>query len=295
MPDRTDHEVPDEARGLRLDAWLTQALESSSRSAVAGLIDEGRVLIDGVKRARSFRLSGGEHVSVELPAHEAPVPASVSPTTVFEDDLLLVIDKPAGLVVHPAPGHAAETLSEQLERAADGAWHPHLVHRLDRDTSGLMVVAKDEATQQQLRDQLRRRQMTREYLALVAGALAAHTGTIDAPIGRDRRRRTRMSTDTGKARSAVTHFELERSIGDFSLLRLRLETGRTHQIRAHLAAIGHPVAGDREYDGPRVEGLGRQFLHSTRLGFIHPGSGEACEWRSELPDELQRALSEVSS
>jgi 23S rRNA pseudouridine1911/1915/1917 synthase len=223
------------------------------------------------------------------------MPAAVEAVTVYEDDSLLVIDKPAGLVVHPAPGHGTETLSEQLEREAAGSWVPRLVHRLDRDTSGLMLVAKDEDTQLALRSQLRRRELTREYLALITGALASRSGTIDAPIGRDRRRRTRMSTDTSKARRAVTHFEVERAIGDFSLLRLRLETGRTHQIRAHLSAIGHPICGDSEYDGREIAGLDRQFLHSARIGFSHPRSGEAVEWRSGLPPDLARALERVSS
>jgi 23S rRNA pseudouridine1911/1915/1917 synthase len=294
MPRPVELDVPVEARGARLDAWLGQALESASRSAVARLIDSDRVTIDGRSKPRSFRLAGGEHVVVEQTEARPVAPAAVEATIVFADDSLLVIDKPAGLVVHPAPGHATETLSEQLERGAAGAWKPCLVHRLDRDTSGLMVVAKDEQTQLALQSQLRRRELIREYLALISGRLASRSGTIDAPIGRDRRRRTRMSIDSSKARQAVTHFELERTIGGYSLLRMTLETGRTHQIRAHLSAIGHPICGDSEYDGREIPGLRRQFLHSTRIAFAHPAGGQPLEWRSELPGDLSAALEQIS-
>jgi 23S rRNA pseudouridine1911/1915/1917 synthase len=197
--------------------------------------------------------------------------------------------------VHPARGHAAGTLAQALERhgAAGGPeGRRGIVHRLDRDTSGLLVVARSEEVLAALQSALRRRAIVREYLALVEGRPGSRTGTIEAPLGRDRRVRTRMSTDTAEGRAAITHFETERVLADgrFTLLRVRLETGRTHQIRAHLKAIGHPVAGDREYGHAGVLGLERQFLHAERLAFDHPVTGERIDVRSPLPDDLARAL-----
>jgi 23S rRNA pseudouridine1911/1915/1917 synthase len=211
----------------------------------------------------------------------------------WEDEHLMVVDKPAGVVVHPARGHAAGTLAQALERvgAAGGPeGRRGIVHRLDRDTSGLLVVARSEEVLAALQSALRRRGIVREYLALVEGRPDSRTGTIEAPLGRDRRVRTRMSTDTAEGRSAITHFETERVLEGYTLLRVRLETGRTHQIRAHLKAIGHPVAGDPEYGHAGVLGLERQFLHAERLAFEHPVTGERIDVRSTLPDDLRRAL-----
>jgi 23S rRNA pseudouridine1911/1915/1917 synthase len=215
------------------------------------------------------------------------------PRVVWEDERMLVVDKPARLVVHPAPGHRGTTLVELLAQTAAGRWEPRAVHRLDRDTSGLMLVAKGEPAQRQLQSVLRRRDVEREYAALVTGRLRSQTGTIDAPIGRDPRRRTRMSTVTDKPREARTHFEVDEVLDGYTLVRARLETGRTHQIRAHFAAIGHPLAGDREYGGPALPGLERQFLHSTRLALEVPWSNERREWRSELPADLRTALTSI--
>ena len=204
-----------------------------------------------------------------------------------------MVDKPAGVVVHPARGHAAGTLAQALE-AHGAAGGPEgrkgIVHRLDRDTSGLLVVARSEAVHAELQAALKARRIVREYLALVEGRPDARTGTIEAPLGRDRRVRTRMSTDTADGRAAVTHFETERVLEGYTLLRVRLETGRTHQIRAHLKAIGHPVAGDPEYGHAGVLGLERQFLHAERLAFDHPVTGERIDVRSPLPEDLARAL-----
>jgi len=196
-------------------------------------------------------------------------------------------------VVHPARGHQAGTLAQALGGRAVGGEDPRrpgIVHRLDRHTSGLLVVARTEAAHAALKDMLRERAITREYLALVEGRPAARTGTIDAPVGRDRRVRTRVSTDTDEPRPAITHFETEQALESFTLLRVRLETGRTHQIRAHLLAIGHPVAGDPEYGRAGVLGLERQFLHAERLAFTHPSTGAAIDIRSPLPEELTKAL-----
>ncbi len=287
----TELRVPPDAAGRRLDAWLAEA--AGSRANAQRLIDDRRVLVDGRPRAKGFQLSGGETVSADLEqrpppaAGEAPDP---DPGIALEDDWLLVVDKPPGLVVHPAPGHRGRTLVELLEDRAEGRWAPHVVHRLDRDTSGLMMVAKSEQAQRRLREALRRRDIEREYLALVEGSPGSRTGTIEAPLGRDVRRRTRMSTRTAKPREARTHFSVERELPGLTLVRARLETGRTHQIRAHFAAIGHPVAGDRDYGGRPLPGLERQFLHSARLRFPHPHDGRWVELSSPLPADLGPVL-----
>jgi 23S rRNA pseudouridine1911/1915/1917 synthase len=208
----------------------------------------------------------------------------------------MVVDKPAGVVVHPAPGHRSGTLVDALRGSAGGGaepWRPGIVHRLDRDTSGLLIVAKDDATHRALQEMLRRREIEREYLALVEGRPDARSGTIEAPIGRDRRDRTAHSTRTDRPRDAVTHFAIERALPSTTLLRVRLETGRTHQIRVHMAAIGHPVCGDQQYGGgPCGERLvlARQFLHSARLRFTHPIAGAHVACESKLPVDLLRAL-----
>jgi 23S rRNA pseudouridine1911/1915/1917 synthase len=225
----------------------------------------------------------------------------VSFRVAYEDEHLLVVDKPAGLVVHPARGHREGTLSQLLAgRAAGGGVggdpnRPGIVHRLDRDTSGLLVVARSEEAHRRLQALIRSRQLEREYLALVEGRPPARTGTIEAPIGRDPRVCTRMAVGGDFPRQARTRFVLERSLEGFSLLRLRLDTGRTHQIRVHLRSIGHPVAGDPEYGTAGLLGLERQFLHATRLAFPHPVTGEPIEVRSPLPDDLRAALDRLSS
>jgi 23S rRNA pseudouridine1911/1915/1917 synthase len=282
----TEHE------GERLDAFLAAPL--GSRARAQRLIDAGAVLVDGRRAPKRHRLRAGAVVSVEEP--EAPPAADIpeaSFTIAYRDEHLLVVDKPPGVVVHPARGHRAGTLAQALSGIAAGgedAARAGIVHRLDRDTSGLMVVARSEAAHRALRAALQARAITREYLVLVEGRPPARTGTIDAPLGRDRRVRTRMSTDTDTPRSAITHFELERALPRTTLLRVRLETGRTHQIRAHLQAIAHPVVGDPEYGTAGRLGLERQFLHATRLAFAHPITGEAVDVSSPLPDDLRAAL-----
>jgi 23S rRNA pseudouridine1911/1915/1917 synthase len=211
----------------------------------------------------------------------------------YEDEYLLVVDKPAGLVVHPARGHREGTLAQLLAGTAAGGEDPAragIVHRLDRDTSGLLVVARSEEVHAKLQALLRERRLEREYLALVQGRPPSRTGTIEAPIGRDPKVRTRMAVGGHFPREARTRFTLERSLGRFSLLRLRLDTGRTHQIRVHLQAIGYPVAGDPEYGSAGLLGLGRQFLHATRLAFPHPVGGKPLDVHSALPDDLRQAL-----
>jgi 23S rRNA pseudouridine1911/1915/1917 synthase len=208
------------------------------------------------------------------------------------DEAVAVVDKPAGLVVHPAPSYKGETLVDMLGEVAAGgeAGRPGIVHRLDKDTSGLMLVARDEAAHKGLARQIKAREVEREYLALVEGTLESRSGTIDAPLGRHRRRRTKMAVRGAGEREARTHFEVVESLPADTLVRVRLETGRTHQIRVHFAAIGHPVAGDPEYGTKGRHGLERQFLHAARIAFTHPVSGERMSFNSELPAELRAAL-----
>jgi 23S rRNA pseudouridine1911/1915/1917 synthase len=282
--------------GERLDAVLATHAEVPSRAAAQRLIDSGAVTVDGVARAKGHRVKAGERIEAMVAEAERPDPATVEFEVVYEDDHLLVVDKPAGLVVHPARGHRGPTLAEALSGRAAGGPDPEragVVHRLDRDTSGLMLVAKSDEAHRALQRMIRAREVTREYLALIDGAPDADAGTIDAPLGRDRSNRTTVSTRTDKARSAITHFEVAERLPRTTLLRVRLETGRTHQIRAHLAAIDLPVCGDRQYGGAgcgRRIGLERQFLHSARLLFIHPFSGHTVRCESKPPADLHRAL-----
>jgi 23S rRNA pseudouridine1911/1915/1917 synthase len=269
--------------------------EVGSRAAAERVLAEGGVLVDGARRTKSHRLAGGEEVELEPPAapRSALEPEPMELRIAYEDDHLLVVDKPAGLVVHPAPGHATGTLVQGLlahDTAGGEAERPGIVHRLDRDTSGLMVVARSPEAHRQLQALVRRRALEREYLALVRGRPRSRKGRIEAPIGRDRRDPTRHSLDTDRPREAVTHFELEELLGEHALLRVRLETGRTHQIRVHLAAIELPVAGDPTYGAPHDLGLERQFLHAARLAFPHPFTGAQVEVTSPLPNDLAQAL-----
>jgi 23S rRNA pseudouridine1911/1915/1917 synthase len=244
-------------------------------------------------------LTPGERVEAAAPERERVDPgaagAGVPFEVVYEDEHLLVVDKPAGVVVHPAPGHETGTLAQALAgRAAGGGepWRPGIVHRLDRDTSGLLVVAKSDPVHRALQQSIRKRDMRREYLALVAGRPDARSGTIDAPIGRDRRDRTAHSTSTDAPRDAITHFSIEQAFPRTTLLRVALDTGRTHQIRVHLAAIGHPVCGDSQYGGGpcgKRLGLTRQFLHATKLVFTHPITGAPVVCESNLPVSLLHA------
>jgi 23S rRNA pseudouridine1911/1915/1917 synthase len=293
-------DVPDAARGMRLDRFLAGRL--GSRARAASMIEEQRVRVDGTVRPKRHAVKPGERIEVdESIGGDAAGGAAVAPgaagtasfTVAYEDDHLLIVDKPPGVVVHPARGHRTGTLAQALGgRGAGGdePWRAGIVHRLDRDTSGLLVVAKSDAVHRALKASLAARGLRREYLALVDGRPEARSGTIDAPIGRHRRDRVLMSIDSDEPREARTHFEIERVLPHATLLRVMLETGRTHQIRVHMAAIGHPVVGDAQYGGPTRYGLTRQFLHAARLAFTHPVTGEAVDVRSSLPPDLAAAL-----
>ena len=283
-----------EQGGLRLDRVVAEA--AGSRAQAQRLIEAGLVHVDGVVRAKNYAVSAGEEVTVARPpaAAVAGAAASAAPHGVaYEDEHLIVVDKPAGVVVHPARGHRTGTLAQALADRASGGeeqWRAGIVHRLDRDTSGLLVVAKSDAVHRDLKAMLTARELRREYLALVAGQPSARAGTIDAPIGRDPKDRVLMSIDGAEPREARTHFEIEQLLPHATLLRVSLETGRTHQIRVHLAAIGLPVAGDRQYGKAGIYGLRRQFLHAARLAFKHPVTGAPLDIVSPLPDDLVAAL-----
>jgi 23S rRNA pseudouridine1911/1915/1917 synthase len=296
---RVELRVPEEAGGVRLDRFLAAPL--GSRARAQALIDAGGVLVDGSLRPKRHLVVPGESIEVDDAMLDegaawsgGPAPFAVA----YEDEHLIVVDKPAGVVVHPARGHWAGTLAQALaDRAAGGEepWRAGIVHRLDRDTSGLLVVAKSDAVHRALKALLAARRLRREYLALVDGHPPARTGTIDAPIGRHRRDRVLMSIDTDAPREARTHFEIERLLPRAALLRVALETGRTHQIRVHLAAIGHPVCGDPQYGVPGRYALTRQFLHAERLAFEHPVTHAPVDVRSPLPADLAVALERAAA
>jgi len=283
--------VPAEAAGERLDRFLATHL--GSRAAAERAIEAGAA-VDGAVRVKSFRLAGGEEVELADVAEPAAVAPPDAPRIAWEDEHLLVVDKPAGLVVHAGAGHRGDTLVDALgDRIAGGdADRSGIVHRLDRDTSGLLVVARSQEAYERLTELVRERALERTYLALVHGRPQSRRGRIEAPIGRDRGDPTRISLDTDSPRDAATEFEVERLLPSHALLRVKLETGRMHQIRVHLAAIGLPVSGDPVY-GIREPGLERQFLHAAELAFPHPFTGERVETRSELPPDLSAFLEEL--
>jgi 23S rRNA pseudouridine1911/1915/1917 synthase len=294
-------EVPAEGAGERLDRFLSSVEEIGSRAAAERLLAERRVLVNGSTRPKSHRLEPGDRLDVEIPERR---PSSLEPEALdlriaYEDEHLLVVDKPAGIVVHPSAGHARGTLVHGLLGHAiaggEEPVRPGIVHRLDRDTSGLLVVARSEEAHRRLQRLLRRRALVRTYLALVRGHPRSRRGKIEAPIGRDRADPTKISLVTDTPRDAVTHFEVLEMLPRHALLEVTLETGRTHQIRVHLAAIDLPVAGDPVYGVASDLGLERQFLHAARLAFPHPFTGEAVVCESPLPQDLVNALERARS
>jgi 23S rRNA pseudouridine1911/1915/1917 synthase len=301
VPDsRLELTVPAGQAGTRLDRFLAGPL--GSRSTAQALIEAGRVQVNGAPRPKRQILQAGDVVATVVASTgehgEAEVERPLAEYAIaYEDEHLLVVDKPAGVVVHPARGHRTGTLSQALAgRSAGGeADRAGIVHRLDRDTSGLLVVARTDDVHRALKSLLSSRRLSREYVALVDGHPPARSGTIDAPIGRDRRDRLRISLETDSPRRAVTHFEVRQRLPSASLLAVRLETGRTHQIRVHLAAIGYPVSGDPLYGTTGRFGLVRQFLHAERLAFAHPVTGRAIDVRSPLPEDLEAALTHARS
>jgi 23S rRNA pseudouridine1911/1915/1917 synthase len=290
--------VSDVEAGSRLDAVLGAHEKMRSRSRAAALIRTQAVTVDGVQRAKSFVVNEGQRIEVVLPADESSmlIAESLPVAVVFEDEWLLVVDKPAGMPVHPSHGHSAGTLVNALlgRGVAGGEEHrPGIVHRLDKDTSGLLVVAKSPEAYRRVVALMRSRSVDRRYLALVHGSFSGDSGTIEAPVGRDPAHRKSMTIGGVAAREAVTHFVVLERLGDFTLVEARLQTGRTHQVRVHFLAIGHPVVGDPTYARRDPLGLGRQFLHSYRLSFVHPMTGEDMRFEVSLPPDLAALLARL--
>jgi 23S rRNA pseudouridine1911/1915/1917 synthase len=299
--------VPVESRRARLDHFLAIQLPEHSRARLQQLIREGRVAVDGrAGRRPGLRLRGGERITVEI-VERLPldaVPEEIPLRVLYEDDDLAVIDKPAGLVVHAGAGRVRGTLVNALLHrfralsSAGGPLRPGIVHRLDKDTSGVLVVAKNDAAHRALAEQFQRRQVEKRYLALVHGRLPRAQDTIRLPVARDRIRRTRMTTRRPEGRAAETSYRVLATRHACTLVELALRTGRTHQIRVHLAALGHPVVGDALYGAPRrlrwdnrtLPAPNRNFLHACRLRFLHPSTGRAVDVSSPLPPELEELL-----
>jgi 23S rRNA pseudouridine1911/1915/1917 synthase len=295
------HEIEVDGGDARLDQYLAWVNLGLSRSRLRQLIVEGQVMVNGAPAKPAHRVRPGDRILVTVPAPRPSgvVAQDINITVVYQDADLVVVDKPAGLSVHPGPGHPDQTLVNGLLalcpdiRGIGGEIRPGIVHRLDKDTSGLLMVAKTQEAHTGLSNQIRDRTVQKGYLALVEGVPLPGSGTVDVPIGRDPRRRTRMAVTPG-GRESRTGYRLLEQVGEYSLLELQLLTGRTHQARVHMAWLGHPLLGDALY-GKRSPLLDRHFLHAFRLAFSHPATGEPLEFRSPLPRELEDALEAVRS
>ena len=301
MPDTapTTTEVVADRSGERLDVFVARALPSLTRSRARRLIDEGRVLVDGSRARASAKVEEGQRIAVEVPLPEpsTALPEDIALDVLYEDGDLLALNKPAGMTVHPSPGHRTSTLVNAiLAHSPDlsgigGVMRPGIVHRLDRDTSGVILVAKDDAAHNALARQLKDRQVEKVYVALVEGTPSPPEGVIDAPIARDPRRRERMAIVEG-GRDAVTAYRVVERFTGASLVEARPKTGRTHQIRVHLAAIGHPIVGDRLY-GRASPLVGRQFLHARQITFKHPATDEMMTIDAPLSPDLAECLARL--
>lgn len=287
--------------GGRIDRYISDNIAELTRSAVQGLIEKGMVLVNGREVSKNYKLRGGEEISVEIPEPESmdAVPEDIPLDIVYEDDDLLVVNKPKGMVVHPAHGNYTGTLVNALLHhcgdslsGINGVIRPGIVHRIDKNTSGLLIVAKNDNSHLKLAEQIKAHSFTREYEAVACGYFKDTEGTIDAPIGRHKTDRKKMCVTAENSRNAVTHYSVIKQYGGYAHVRLRLETGRTHQIRVHLSYIGHPVLGDDVYGKP-YKGLEGQCLHARKIGFVHPSTGEYMEFDSELPDYFVSVLNKL--
>lgn len=294
-----------EDRGTRIDAWLAAHVEGLTRSAAAKLLESGGVAVNGASAAKNYRLTGGETVEVTRPeAEEITVePQDIPLDVVYEDQDVIVVNKPVGLVVHPAPGHPDGTLvNALLHHCGDslsgigGERRPGIVHRIDKDTSGLIIAAKNDFAHQFLSAQLSDHTLGREYEAVVHGGFRDDAGTVDAPIGRHPVDRKRMAVTPKNSKPAVTHYEVIARYRGYTRILCRLETGRTHQIRVHMASIGHPLLGDGVYGAPCPEkGLEGQCLHARRLKFIHPRTGQLVRLEALLPEYFTQVISRLGN
>ena len=292
----------EENKNQRLDAFLASSLDGLTRSQAARLIESGEVAVNGKTAGKSYKLAGGEDIAVTLPEPEPveAVPQDIPLDVVYEDADVIVVNKPSGMVVHPAPGHPDGTLVNALLyhcagtlSGVGGALRPGIVHRIDRDTSGLIIAAKNDAAHQYLSAQLADHTLARTYECIVVGKLREDRGTVDAPIARHPTDRKRMAVVAG-GREAVTHWEVIARYPGYTHVRCRLETGRTHQIRVHMAYIGHPILGDTVYGAKKeVPGLTGQCLHAVGLRFLHPRTHEVVELFCPLPEEFTRMLQKI--
>ena len=292
----------EESKNQRLDAFLASSLDGLTRSQATRLIESGEVAVNGRAVGKSYKLAGGEDIAVTLPEPEPveAVPQDIPLDVVYEDADVIVVNKPSGMVVHPAPGHPDGTLVNALLyhcagtlSGIGGALRPGIVHRIDRDTSGLIIAAKNDAAHQYLSAQLADHTLARTYECIVVGALREDRGTVDAPIARHPTDRKRMAVVAG-GREAVTHWEVIARYPGYTHVRCRLETGRTHQIRVHMAYIGHPILGDTVYGAKKeVPGLTGQCLHAVGLRFLHPRTHEVVELSCPLPEECTRMLQKI--
>ncbi len=301
MSETVELTAPAESAGARIDKYISDNIAELTRSAVQGLIAGGNVLTDGRPVSKNYKLRGGETITVELPE---PQPMDAEPEDipldiVYEDADLLVVNKPKGMVVHPAHGNYTGTLVNALLHhcgdslsGINGVIRPGIVHRIDKNTSGLLIVAKNDSSHLHLAEQIKVHSFTREYEAVATGHFRETEGTIDAPIGRHKTDRKKMCVTQENSRNAVTHYTVLKQYAGYAHVRLRLETGRTHQIRVHLAYIGHPVLGDDVY-GKAYKGIDGQCLHARKIGFIHPSTGEYMEFTSELPDYFRTVLNKL--
>lgn len=298
MPDNIFLKAEKSDAGQRIDKFLSDNIGNTTRSAVQNLIDKDKITVNNKIVSKNYKLREGDIISVEIPDPEnLDVTAENIPLDiVYEDDDLLIVNKPKGMVVHPAHGNYTGTLVNALLyhcrdslSGINGVIRPGIVHRIDKNTSGLLIVAKNDISHVRLSEQIKAHSFTREYEAIACGYFKDKSGTVDAPIGRHHTDRKKMCVTYENSKNAVTHYEVIKQYGGYAHLRLRLETGRTHQIRVHLSYINHPVLGDDVYGKP-YKGIDGQCLHARKIGFIHPTTGEYMEFTSELPEYFQKIL-----
>ncbi len=297
-------DVPEEFEGERIDKFLSVLVENSSRNAIQKLIENGKVLVNGQAVNKKYRVSVDDEITM-LPSELKPLdaePENIPLDIVYEDDDLLVVNKPRGMVVHPAPGNYSGTLVNALLyhckdslSGINGVLRPGIVHRIDKDTSGLLIVAKNDVAHMGLAQQIKEHSFTREYNAVIVGHLKENEGTVNAPIGRNPKDRKKMCVTTFNSKNAVTHYSVIDNYEGYSHIALKLETGRTHQIRVHMAHLGHAVAGDFIYGNDKKSAyLNGQCLHAIKIGFVHPVTHEYLEFTSELPDYFKDFINRLS-
>ena len=293
--------VSNETAGQRIDKWLSENIEDLSRSSVQKLLKENNILINSHAVSKNYKLRSDDIIDINIPEPELldVTPQNIPVDIVYEDDDLLVVNKPKGMVVHPAAGNPDGTLVNALLyhckgrlSSINGVIRPGIVHRIDKNTSGLLIVAKTDKAHTHLAEQIKNHSFTREYMGIVCGRMSDDKGTVDAPIGRHKINRKKMAVTETNSKNAVTHYKVLEVFDKYSLLKFVLETGRTHQIRVHMSYIGHPILGDDVY-GKAFKGIDGQCLHAKKIGFIHPSTGEYMEFDSVLPEYFEKILTKV--